>query len=337
MSGVKTSQQTLVLQAISAQRRALKKRQLELQRLAEEATSIRKNNLEIYEQQAIELAVAIAQARSTKQLIQQLGDEQLSDQLGANQDYLTRMEEDFSQLSTTIKQLRPKAFVSKEEAKQSKKAYLQQLEKQQIAASHTINTEGKQAALVQQEVNALVRATANMRTQLKKNSQELAKKIQTYQKLEIQYQTIEAELAFIGSNESLNLAAFTHYQAMRDQGYILRQTMSGDELTAWFEHQENPIGVEVKLREAANEGAEWCEELSLFGPNDDDECQNQAEDIWDTLANYGVQYSNLRIRYPRPDGNAPQWVSAKARQIWEEEQQAERYRLGQQRKRKEKN
>ena len=91
---------------------------------------------------------------------------------------------------------------------------------------------------------------------------------------------------------------------MESNKYQLREAISGDELTAWFEKVDEKDGskkeVFIKLSKAFHEADEWLEELDISKGFTEEECLDEQEEIEDTMSKFGVEYTHRDSKYPLP-------------------------------------
>jgi len=128
------------------------------------------------------------------------------------------------------------------------------------------------------------------------NFEEIAKK-------EIEFQRKKSKLLFIDSNEAISTSAFATFEALQKKNYTLRQVISEDSLTAWFEkidERGNKKEIFVKISQSAQEGGKWLEELDISKGFLDDECLDESEEIMFAMEKLGVEYVEvISSDYPK--------------------------------------
>lgn len=134
-----------------------------------------------------------------------------------------------------------------------------------------------------------------------------------FQRQEIQVMTteiqqLECELHFITQQEQLLAPTIMTLVAMRENGYVLRETLSHDDMIAYFESADQSHEVAVRQRSVQQEQSafadRWQMEVETFRLSDE-ACLDVLEDFvmgMEELGEVGMLQQTSQ-RYPKRDGD----------------------------------
>ncbi len=289
----------------------MRKREKEAQKRAEKARKEAENREKDFKnwlQQ--EAKKKIADLRKIAQTQDHLAG--LNQQLSKMEDHLKELSSSSTEVIGQLEQLAKRVNELHDHFKQTQLEWGQLLneEKQNLKS---IEKEKENTQILTKEVNDGMNALSFSFDKIQQTSQEFQKWADEATQANTEYNQIRHEIAFLDSNPSLSTSAFVTMQAMRDQGYHLRQAISSNELKAWFEHVDGKKRIEVSLRDAYHEGEIWLEQLNLFEFHED-ECLKELEGYNDKLEDLGVRYASPIIRYPKPEG-AESWTGPERQEV----------------------
>jgi hypothetical protein len=145
---------------------------------------------------------------------------------------------------------------------------------------------------------------------------------ETQARLEAQIRQLEAEVRFVTQRADLAPVAMVTVEAMEQNGYRLRETISRDGLIAYFQKEDAEHQLAVRLAPVGRPGeseGRWDLLTEAFGMKGSG-CLEELDDFETALAEHGrLQRKGSRV-YPRDDSQAvlprrtPRPVSRAARQ-----------------------
>lgn len=227
---------------------------------------------------------------------------QLSTLISDSQNQLDKLISHEKNLHQQINTLIVECTATKEEAINTQKIWKSELSTAE-ANLKEINPLFERANQLSKGVHSAINQTNGIIQNLERQEEQTSRSFVEIEKQTAEYNKAVQTLSFIDTNQSLATSAFVTLQALENSKYQLREAVSDEELTAWFEKVDskgNKKEVFVKLSKAFYEAEEWLEELDISKGFVGDECIDEEEDILEEMEKLGVKYKVTSSKYPLP-------------------------------------
>jgi chromosome segregation ATPase len=284
---------------------------------AEAARKQREATLKELKQQSVQLSDQKANLNAVAELNQQLGSSlrekinriaksevearELGEAIQSSKSKLNRLADQERKIQGSIKELITDLAASEEEANNHLKQWGEEILRSELNQNE-VKVTLEDGDMLRDDIVRLIHKSNEFTTHIGQQEKSLASSIKKLNEIDDAAREVDLKLEFIDSNETLSTAAFCTLKSLEGKDYKLREVISDNELTAWFEHVDehgNLKEILVKLTQDQQDANGWLEELDLTKGFEGEDCLDEQDAIIYELKKLGVEYS-IKSQSPYP-------------------------------------